>query len=47
MHMLASDFLAGAILSWALPVALTAGVGIYWLMLLRRRSPGSRTGKVE
>jgi cytochrome c-type biogenesis protein CcmH/NrfF len=47
MHLLASSFFAGAILSWALPVALTAVVGLYWIFLLRRRSPGARTGKVE
>lgn len=44
---LASHFLAGAVLSWALPVGLVVIVGVYWMLLLRRRSPGARTGKVE
>jgi cytochrome c-type biogenesis protein CcmH/NrfF len=48
MHViLASHFLAGAILSWALPIGLLVAIGVYWLLLLRRRSPGARTGKVE
>jgi cytochrome c-type biogenesis protein CcmH/NrfF len=48
MHaILASHFLAGAILSWALPIGLLVLIGVYWLLLLRRRSPGARTGKVE
>lgn len=44
---LASHFLAAAILSWALPIALLVAVGIYWSLLLRRRAAGARTGKVE
>jgi cytochrome c-type biogenesis protein CcmH/NrfF len=47
MQLLASHFLAGAILSWALPVGLLIVVGLYWALLLRRRSPGARSGKVE
>jgi hypothetical protein len=45
--MLADHFLAGAILSMALPVGLVVAVGAYWAMLLRRRSAGARTGKTE
>jgi cytochrome c-type biogenesis protein CcmH/NrfF len=34
---LASHFLAGAILTWALPIGLLAVVGIYWAVVLRKR----------
>jgi hypothetical protein len=44
---IASHFLAGSILSLLLPVGLLAAVGIYWWVLLRRRAPGARSGKVE
>lgn len=44
---IASHFLAGAILSLLLPVGLLTAVGIYWWVLLRRRAPGARSGKVE
>ena len=48
MHMiLASHFQAGAILTLVLPVGALIAVGIYWALLLRRRSAGARTGKVE
>ena len=33
-----ASFLQGAILSWALPLALLVGVTIWWLIVLRRRS---------
>jgi len=47
MHpVLASHFLAGSILTLALPVGLLVAVGIYWALLLRRRSAGARSGKV-
>jgi cytochrome c-type biogenesis protein CcmH/NrfF len=42
-----SHFLAGALLSWALPIGLLIAVGLYWALLLRRRTAGARTGKVE
>ncbi len=32
-----ASFLEGAILSWALPLALLVGVTIWWLLVLRRR----------
>ena len=37
----ASNFLAGAILSWALPIGLLVVVAIYWTMLVRRRGDAS------
>jgi hypothetical protein len=43
----ASHFLAGSILPLVLPVGLLVLVGIYWALLLRRRSAGPRSGKVE
>jgi hypothetical protein len=48
MHpILASHFLAGSILTLVMPVGLLVAVGIYWALLLRRRSAGARSGKVE
>ena len=48
MHtVLAAHFLAGAILTLVLPVGLLVCVGIYWMLLLRRRATGARTGKTE
>jgi cytochrome c-type biogenesis protein CcmH/NrfF len=35
---LTASFLAGAVLSWALPLALLVAVTIWWLLVLRRRS---------
>lgn len=46
MNLLAAHFLAGAILSWAMPVVFLILVGAYWTVLLRRRSSGARTGKM-
>jgi hypothetical protein len=43
----ASHFLTSAILSLVLPVGVLVAVGLYWWILFRRRSPGSRTGKVQ
>ena len=37
MDMTAS-FLSGAILSWALPLALLIATTIWWVVVLRRRS---------
>lgn len=45
--MLASHMLTGEILTWAIPVGLLLVVGLYWSLLLRRRTAGARTGKVE
>jgi hypothetical protein len=44
---IASHFLAGSILSLLLPVGLLVVVGTYWWVLLRRRPPCARSGKVE
>jgi cytochrome c-type biogenesis protein CcmH/NrfF len=33
-----ADFLTGAILSWAVPLALLVAITIWWLVVLRRRS---------
>ena len=43
----ASHFLAGSILTLVLPVGLVVVVGVYWAVVLRRRSAGARGGKVE
>ncbi|MGZ4353767.1 MAG: hypothetical protein ACXVZ4_09485 [Gaiellaceae bacterium] len=43
----ASHFLAGSLLTLLLPVGTLVAVGIYWTVLLRRRSSGARTGKTE
>jgi hypothetical protein len=34
---IASDFLTGAILTWALPIGVLVLVGIYWLIVVWRR----------
>jgi hypothetical protein len=48
MHMIvASHFLAGSILTLVLPVGLLIVIGIYWAVLLRRRSAGARSREVE
>jgi cytochrome c-type biogenesis protein CcmH/NrfF len=38
MDLIASHFLAGAILTWAMPIALLIAIGVYWSVILRRRS---------
>jgi hypothetical protein len=38
VDLIASDFLTGALLSWALPLALLIGVIVWWTVLLWRRS---------
>lgn len=40
MDVIATDFLAGSILSWALPIGLLIVVLAWWIAILRRRSPG-------
>jgi hypothetical protein len=37
---LTASFLAGSILSWALPLALLTAVCIWWATILRKRSGG-------
>jgi hypothetical protein len=36
MDLIVSDFLAGALLSWALPIALLAAICVWWAVLIRR-----------
>ena len=38
MDLMASHFLAGAVLSWALPICLLLAIAAYWSVILRRRS---------
>jgi hypothetical protein len=40
VDVIASDFLAGSILTLVLPIGLLVAVAIYWTVLLRRRSGG-------
>ncbi len=40
-YLMASHFLAGSILTWALPIALLLAITIYWMVLLKRRGGGS------
>jgi hypothetical protein len=35
---LTASFLTGAVLSWALPIALLLAVGLWWGAILRKRS---------
>ena len=37
---LMASFLAGALLSWAMPLALLVGLTIWYVRILRRRSGG-------
>ena len=43
----ASHFFAGSLLTLLMPVGLLVLVGLYWALLVRRRSAGARTGKTE
>ncbi len=43
----AAHFLTGSLLTWALPIGLLIAVGVYWAVLVRRRSPGARSGDTE
>lgn len=43
----ASNFEAGAILTLVLPLGILIAVGVYWWILLRRRSTGARSGRVQ
>ncbi len=44
---LAAHFFAGSLLTLLMPVGLLIIVGLYWAFLIRRRSAGARTGKME
>jgi cytochrome c-type biogenesis protein CcmH/NrfF len=35
-----ASFLAGSLLSWAMPIALLAIIALWWMRILRRRSGG-------
>jgi cytochrome c-type biogenesis protein CcmH/NrfF len=37
MQTVVATFLTGAILTWALPIALLAVIGIYWVIVFKRR----------
>jgi cytochrome c-type biogenesis protein CcmH/NrfF len=45
--LVAAHFLAGSLLTWAMPIGLLILVGLYWWLLLRRRASGTGTGKTE
>ena len=38
MDVIASDFLAGSILSWAMPICLLIAITIWYVVIMRRRS---------
>ena len=38
MDVIASDFLAGSILSWAMPICLLIAITIWFVVIVRRRS---------
>jgi len=44
---IASHFFAASLLTLLMPVGLLILVGLYWALLIRRRSAGTRTGKIE
>jgi hypothetical protein len=44
---IASHFFAGSLLTLLMPVGLLIIVGLYWALLIRRRSAGARSGKTE
>jgi cytochrome c-type biogenesis protein CcmH/NrfF len=40
MDLIAAHFLAGALLTWAMPIGLLVLVGLWWTVLMKRRSGG-------
>jgi cytochrome c-type biogenesis protein CcmH/NrfF len=40
MDLTASHFLAGSLLTWAMPIGLLLLVGLWWTVLMKRRSGG-------
>jgi hypothetical protein len=44
---IASHFFAASLLTLLMPVGLLIVVGLYWALLIRRRSAGAGTGKTE
>lgn len=47
MNLILASHLTGEILTWALPVGMVLAVILYWTLIVRRRSAGARSGKVE
>ncbi len=39
-HIIVSDFLTGAILTWALPIGVLVLVGLFWWFVLRKSDLG-------
>lgn len=44
---LAATPLSAEVLTLVLPVAVLVAVGLYWWLLMRRRTPGTRSGKEQ
>ena len=40
MDVMAAHFLAGSLLTWAMPIGLLIIVAVWWSVLLKRRSNG-------
>jgi cytochrome c-type biogenesis protein CcmH/NrfF len=40
MDLIAAHFLAGSLLTWAMPIGLLLLIGLWWTVLLKRRSGG-------
>jgi len=40
MDVMAAHFLAGALLTWAMPIGLLLVIALWWSVLLKRRSNG-------
>ena len=40
MDVMAAHFLAGAMLTWLMPIGLLIAIVIWWSMLMKRRSNG-------
>jgi cytochrome c-type biogenesis protein CcmH/NrfF len=40
MDLIAAHFLAGSLLTWAMPIGLLLLIGLWWTVLMKRRSDG-------
>ena len=40
MDVMAAHFLAGSLLTWAMPIGLLIVIAVWWSVLLKRRSRG-------
>jgi cytochrome c-type biogenesis protein CcmH/NrfF len=40
MDLIAAHFLAGSLLTWAMPIGLLLLIGLWWTVLMKRRSGG-------